>query len=184
MSQITLPTLITSVRLLAVPVVMADLSLSLWSPWWSVLIFFVAAATDWLDGYLARKLNQESELGRFLDPLVDKLLVLGPLMSLVQAQVLPAWAVFLIISRDLIVSGWRVSGGAVVGANIWGKIKTIVQLSAITGLLMPLSFFEGEPPHALLAFAHQLAMWLFWLSVPLTVLSGVIYLWPKPHEAR
>lgn len=179
MSQITLPTLITCLRLVAVPLVMTGLVARPWSPWWTLAFFCAAAWTDWLDGYLARRLKQESELGKFLDPLVDKLLVLGPMMSLVEAQVLPAWGVFLIVARDLVISGWRVSKSAVVGANFWGKLKTVVQLSAIAGLLVPPSLAEGAEPLAPLAWLQITGYWLFWLSLPLTVISALVYLWPS-----
>ena len=136
-------------------------------------IFLVAAATDWLDGYLARKLNQITDLGKFLDPLVDKLLVLGPLLALIQLGLLPAWGVFLILARELAIAGWRVnpnlSGGtAIKGANIWGKLKTVIQIVAIALLIAPLS--EQWTVPALVAF---------WVSVALTWISGAIYLWPQ-----
>jgi len=179
MSQLNLPTLITLLRLIGVPLVMVGLATELWSPWWTVLIFFIAAGTDWLDGYLARRLNQETELGKFLDPLVDKLLVLGPFLMFVELNVIPAWAVFIVISRDLIISGWRVSATHVSGANMWGKVKTTVQLSAIVGLLLPVSYTQGAEPSAFLLLLKLVAFGLFWLSIPLTVLSALVYLWPS-----
>jgi len=179
MSQLNLPTLITLTRLLGLPVVMVGIGAELWSPWWSVLIFVIAAGTDWLDGYLARRLNQETELGRFLDPLVDKLLVLGPFLMFVERGDIPAWAVFVIIARDLVISGWRVSAPQVSGANLWGKVKTTIQLSSIVGLLMPLSFTEGAEPSAFLGLLKSIAFGLFWLSIPLTVISALVYLWPS-----
>ena len=179
MSQMTLPTLITSLRLVAVPLVIVGLSAPPWGPWWTLSFFCAAAWTDWLDGYLARRLKQESELGKFLDPLVDKLLVLGPMMALVETGVLPSWGVFLIVARDLVISGWRVSKTAVVGANFWGKLKTVVQLSAIAGLLVPPSLREGGEPLAALSWLHVTGYWLFWLSLPLTVISALTYLWPS-----
>lgn len=135
-------------------------------------IFLVAAATDWLDGYLARKLNQITDLGKFLDPLVDKLLVLGPLLALIQLGQVPAWGVFLILARELAIAGWRVnpnlSGGtAIQGANIWGKLKTVIQIVAIALLIAPLS--EQWTLATLV---------VFWVSVALTWISGAIYLWP------
>ena len=179
MSQLNLPTLITLTRLFGLPVVMVGMSVELWSPWWNVLVFFLAAGTDWLDGYLARRLNQETELGKFLDPLADKLLVLGPFLVFVELQVIPAWAVFIVIARDLVISGWRVSAPQVSGANLWGKVKTSVQLSSIVGLLMPLSYSRGGAPSPFLGHLNQIAHALFWLSIPLTVLSALVYLWPS-----
>lgn len=179
MSQLNLPTLITLTRLIGVPLVMVGLGCDLWSPWWTVLIFFLAASTDWLDGYLARRLNQETELGKFLDPLVDKLLVLGPFLMFVELNVIPAWAVFIVISRDLIISGWRVSSAQVSGANLWGKLKTSIQLSSIVGLLLPLSYTQGGERSEFLGVLKSIAFGLFWLSIPLTVLSALVYLWPS-----
>ena len=187
MSQLTLPTLVTLLRLLAVPLVILGLSIKLWSPWWTLSFFCGAAWTDWLDGYLARRLNQETDLGRFLDPLVDKLLVLGPMMALIERGILPAWGVFLIVARDLIISGWRVNQPTVSGANQWGKLKTVVQLSAIAGLLIPTqlslsldaSVLNEIEPHWILVMLNQTGMWLFWISLPLTVFSALIYLWPS-----
>lgn len=179
MSQLNLPTLVTLIRLIGVPLVMIGIGYRLWNPWWNVLIFFLAASTDWLDGYLARRLNQETELGKFLDPLVDKLLVLGPFLMFVEQNVIPAWAVFIVISRDLVISGWRVSSSEVSGANLWGKLKTTIQLSSIVGLLLPLSYIPQGDPSEFLGVLKIIAFALFWLSIPLTVLSALVYLWPS-----
>ena len=179
MAVMTIPTIVTSFRLCLVPVIMVGMLIQEENTWWTECLFIFAAGTDWFDGYLARKLNQESELGRFLDPLVDKLLVLGPLLTFIEMNVIPAWPVFIILTRDLVVSGWRVSGGAVPGANWWGKIKTLCQLIAVGCLLGPKQFLEALPMTGFLNFANQLGYILFWVSVVLTVVSGVIYLWPQ-----
>ncbi|CAN5609980.1 CDP-diacylglycerol--glycerol-3-phosphate 3-phosphatidyltransferase [soil metagenome] len=167
-----LPTWITVSRLLGVPIVL----IALLDPtdihrWVSVVAFVIFAGTDWLDGYLARRLNQVTDLGKFLDPLVDKLLVLAPLMALVGLGEIPAWGVFLILARELTISGWRVNPtfqqGQVPGAGIWGKAKTVVQIVAISILLAPLSGI------------WQIAgIILFWVAVALTWISGLIYLLP------
>lgn len=130
-------------------------------------IFIVAASTDWLDGYLARKLNQISDLGKFLDPLVDKFLVLGPLLALVELGQVPAWGVFLILARELAIAGWRVNQTSISGANIWGKLKTVSQIIAISLLIAPLPAVWQIP--SLIAF---------WISVAFTLISGAIYLLP------
>lgn len=175
MPNINLPTWITFSRLLGVPIVL----IALLDPtdsrrWISVVFFVIFAGTDWLDGYLARKLNQVTELGKFLDPLVDKLLVLAPLMALVEMGSVPAWGVFLILARELTISGWRVNPsfqkGAVPGAGIWGKAKTVVQIVAIAILLSPLS-----------GIWLTAGIVLFWAAVALTWISGALYLLPaKP----
>ena len=175
-SKINLPTWITISRLLGVPILLYGLQTSsaeLLSPqtrWILVVVFLVVAGTDWLDGYLARRLNQVTELGKFLDPLVDKLLVLAPLMSLVELGQIPAWGVFLILARELTIAGWRVSpsmqSGAVPGANLAGKVKTVVQILAIALLIAPLP----DP---------RFGVVMFWVSVVVTWVSGAIYLFPS-----
>jgi len=132
--------------------------------------FLIGALTDWLDGYLARRLDQVTELGKVLDPLVDKLVVLGTLIALVELRQVPAWGVFLILTRELMIAGWRVNpqlkkSSVIMGANQWGKLKTVVQLLAIALLLAPL-------PELKLVAAVT-----FWFSVALTWISGLMYLW-------
>lgn len=172
-----LPTWITVSRLLGVPLVLYLLMTPTTSDRWLACgLFLIAAGTDWLDGYLARRLNQVTDLGKFLDPLVDKLLVLAPLMSLVELGQIPAWGVFLILARELTIAGWRVnpamqSGGSISGANLWGKAKTVVQIAAIALLIAPLG-----PPWSL---PSQV---LFWVAVVLTWVSGLIYLWPQSSQ--
>lgn len=167
-----IPTWITFSRLLGVPIVLiALLDPTDYRRWLSVVVFVIFAGTDWLDGYLARKLNQVTDLGKFLDPLVDKLLVMAPLMALVEMGKVPGWGVFLILARELTISGWRVNPtfqkGAVPGAGIWGKVKTVVQIVAIAILLAPLA---GVWP--------LLGVVLFWVAVALTWISGLLYLLP------
>ncbi len=165
-----LPTWVTVSRLLVLPFILYWLHSPTPTTQWLCLGFFLAGAlTDWLDGYLARRLNQVTDLGKILDPLVDKLLVLGPLLALVELRQVPAWGVFLILARELLIAGWRVnpnlSGAtAVSGANWWGKAKTVTQIVAIALLLAPIPD---------LALPAAIA---FWLCVILTWISGLIYL--------
>jgi CDP-diacylglycerol--glycerol-3-phosphate 3-phosphatidyltransferase len=169
-----LPTWITLSRLLGLPFILYLLSYpTAKNCWLSVGIFLIAAGTDWVDGYLARKLDQVTELGKFLDPLVDKLLVLGPLLALIELQKVPAWGVFLILGRELAIAGWRVNpnlagGSSIQGASIWGKLKTVSQIIAIALLIAPL------PPEWSLP-----TLVIFWLSVVLTLISGIIYVIPQ-----
>ena len=165
----TIPNWITFSRLLGLPFILYGLhNPTVESRWICVAIFLVAAGTDWLDGYLARKLNQISDLGKFLDPLVDKLLVLAPLLALIELGQVPAWGVFLILGRELAIAGWRVNQTTISGANIWGKLKTVSQIVAIALLIAPLPQVWQTP--SLIAF---------WISVALTLISGGIYLWPQ-----
>lgn len=172
-----IPTWITFSRLLGVPIVLiALLEPTDYRRWLSVVAFVIFAGTDWLDGYLARKLDQVTDLGKFLDPLVDKLLVMAPLMALVEMGEIPAWGVFLILARELTISGWRVNPtfqkGAVPGAGIWGKAKTVVQIAAIAILLAPLS-----------GLWQTAGIALFWIAVALTWVSGLLYLFPTKSSA-
>ena len=171
MLGMNLPTWITVIRLLGVPALLITMqSLDDRDRWISVVIFLVAAGTDWLDGYLARRLDQVTELGKFLDPLVDKLLVFAPLLMLIEWQAIPAWGVFIIVAREITIAGWRVNPqlrqqSGISGANLWGKLKTVSQVAAIAALIAPL------PVELQLG-----AIGLFWLAVGFTVFSGVIYL--------
>lgn len=168
-----LPNWITVSRLFGLPFILYFLS----DPtpkhlWICTAIFVIAASTDWVDGYLARKLNQVTELGKFLDPLVDKLLVLAPLLGLIQLQQVPAWGVFIILARELTIAGWRVNPkltgeNKIQGANLWGKLKTVSQIIAIALLIAPLP-----------APWHLVGLVVFWLSVLLTLISGGIYIYP------
>lgn len=172
-----LPTWVTVSRLLAIPPILYGLHNPSTELRWVVFaVFLVAAATDWVDGYLARRLNQVTELGKFLDPLVDKLLVLAPLLALVELGILPAWGVFLILARELTIAGWRVNPAlqgntSISGANIWGKLKTVTQIAAIALLIAPL-------PQSLLMGS----LVVFWGSVVLTLISGWVYLSPSPSQ--
>ena len=99
------------------------------------IIFIIASITDKLDGYLARKNNQVTNFGKFLDPIADKVLVISAMLILVEAGHLPAWIPIIIITRELVVSGYRLIAveqkGEVVAANVWGKLKTVTQMIAI-----------------------------------------------------
>lgn len=164
-----LPTWITVSRLLGVPLLLY----LLYQPtdsmrWIALVVFLLAAGTDWLDGYLARRLNQVTDLGKFLDPLVDKLLVLAPLLALIEMGLVPAWGVFLILGRELTIAGWRVNQTQISGANLWGKLKTVSQIAAIALLIAPLPTSWLFP-----------ALVSFWVAVALTLISGFIYLAPS-----
>ena len=116
---------------------------------WIVIdaIFIIAAITDKLDGSIARKNNQITTLGKFLDPIADKILVLSALIMLVEEGRLPAWIPIIILFREFIVSGYRLIAvekkGEVVAASIWGKIKTTTQMLAIIVMMIDVNGFFG-----------------------------------------
>ncbi|MBP1913589.1 CDP-diacylglycerol--glycerol-3-phosphate 3-phosphatidyltransferase [Lederbergia galactosidilyticus] len=134
------------------------------------LIFIIAAVTDWVDGYFARKYELVTTLGKFLDPLADKLLVSAALIVLVEMQLAPSWIVIIIISREFAVTGLRLvlaGSGEVVAANMLGKIKTWTQIIAISALLLNNIFFEAIGiPFALIAL---------WIAMFFTIWSGYEY---------
>jgi CDP-diacylglycerol--glycerol-3-phosphate 3-phosphatidyltransferase len=112
-----------------------------------------------------------TDLGKFLDPLVDKLLVLAPLLALVELRQVPAWGVFLILARELAIAGWRVNQTKISGANLWGKLKTVIQIIAICLLIAPLSS-EWD----------IVSLVAFWAAVAITWISGIVYLLPAKQE--
>lgn len=103
--------------------------------WIMNVIFIIASITDKLDGYIARSRNQVTTFGKFLDPLADKILVLSALVMLVEFGKIPAWIPIIVLTREFLVSGYRLiaveKGGKVIAASIWGKLKTVTQMIAI-----------------------------------------------------
>ena len=134
------------------------------------LIFIIAAWTDSLDGYLARKHKLVSNLGKLLDPLADKLLVAAVLISLVEMDKLSALVAIIIISREFAVTGLRqiaVLEGVVIPASNWGKWKTGVQITAIIALLI------NNFPFVYIGFRFDLV--ITWLAAIITIYSGIDY---------
>ena len=139
---------------------------------WAFLIFCLAALTDAVDGRLARRMGQVTRLGTFLDPLADKLLIIGTLIPLQAAGLVPAWIVVVIVARELAVTNLRAiasARGYSVGASVSGKVKTIFQTCSAAGLLLLLAV--PSLPLAYLAYS------LLGAAVALTILSGASYLW-------
>lgn len=159
-----LPNQLTTLRLLLIP-------FFLWAiyvpepKWVALAIFLVASATDFLDGYLARKWNMITDYGKIMDPLADKLLITAALVAFVDLAWVPAWTVVLILSREFLITGLRVllaERGEVMAAGNLGKIKTNVQMIAVV------LFLAGSP---------TAGQWIYAAAVIVTVLSGVDYIW-------
>lgn len=148
-------------------------------------LFIIASITDKLDGYIARSRNQVTNFGKFMDPLADKLLVTAALVSLVELNCVPAWAVVVIIAREFAVSGLRTiaaSEGTVIAASWWGKIKTVIQMIAIILLLLKISIGEYSTLSdfifgngALSWVFNSLSMYMFYIAVIITIISGIDY---------
>ena len=147
------PNKLTVFRMCLVPVIVIASFFSTDAVLWGIpvvylvmdLIFIIASITDKLDGYLARKNNQVTNFGKFLDPIADKVLVISALIILVGDGRLPSWIPIIIIFREFAVSGYRLiavqQDGKVVAANIWGKLKTVSQMIAIIMALVDINSF-------------------------------------------
>ena len=133
-------------------------------------IFVIASLTDKLDGYLARKNNQVTTFGKFLDPLADKILVLAAMMMLVEMAKLPAWIPVIVLAREFLVSGYRLiaveKGGKVISASKWGKLKTVTQMIAIILAFLDLNAFGT-------CFSGQLQNGEFILNLTVTIMMIV-----------
>ena len=134
----------------------------------AVAIFIVASLTDLLDGKIARKYNLVTDFGKFMDPLADKLLVCAAMICLIETGQLAAWIVIVIISREFIISGFRLvaaDNGVVIAASYWGKFKTASQMVMIILLILN---FGG--------IFEILTNIFIWLSLALTVISLITYI--------
>lgn len=140
-------------------------------------IFIIAAITDGVDGYLARKNKEVTRLGKFLDPLADKLLISAALVALVELGHVSTWVAMVIIGREMAVTGLRAiaaAEGTVIAAGPWGKYKMVSQIVAIVAVILASSLPVGNWLQWLAAVLAQPA---FWVAVALTVWSGIDYGW-------
>ena len=139
--QMNLPNKLTMLRVLMIPFFVLFMLMDITGAadkWIAVALFIVASLTDFLDGYIARKYHLVSNFGKFMDPLADKLLVSAAMICLVEMGRLPAWIVIIIISREFIISGFRLiasDNGVVIAASYWGKFKTVFQMAMIIVLI-------------------------------------------------
>ena len=166
-----LPNIITMLRIGIIPVLFFLLTSP--SPTWSLviaLLFIVAALTDLLDGYIARKYQIVTKMGKFLDPIADKLIVNTAMILMIPIGRIPAWAVAITIIRDIAVDGMRsiASGeGMVIDASSLGKKKTLCQTFAVSALIIHYPFLGLN--------AHAIGILILYVAIILTVYSGVDY---------
>ena len=168
----TLPNILTCLRVLLIPVFMVLAYQG--SPvcdFAALVVYCVACLTDYVDGYLARKNNQVTNFGKFMDPVADKLLVMAALLIFVEDGTIAAWMVAIILGREFIVSALRMvaaSEGLVIAANYWGKAKTMITMITLIFLLCPIG------PVMLGPVSLQTVM--IWITVVITAISGVTYI--------
>lgn len=179
---LNLPNILTLARIAAVPVVLVLLlSDSRVAGMWAAAIFGIAAVTDFVDGWLARKWGIVTVLGKFLDPLADKLIVMVALIMLIPLDRVPAWAVFIILAREMVVTGLRSiasSEGIVIDASELGKYKTIYQMVAIPGLMLHYDYnwLFGLEWGIFQVNMHNFGIFFFYIAFALTLWSGFDYL--------
>ena len=189
--RLNVPTLLTWLRIVMIPLVIGVFYLP--GPWltsWqrnliATVVFAVAAITDWLYGYLARKLNQQSAFGAFLDPVADQLMIAATLIVLVELQRVNALIAFVIIGREIAISAMRewmakIGQSRSVAVNFLGKVKTISQMIAVPLLLYHDRIGPLNP--------QRIGTWLIYLAAILTLVSMVNYLQramaPRPPGDR
>ena len=171
----TIPTILTWTRIAAIPLLMGVFYLPM-APHLqnlaAALLFVLFAITDWLDGFLARRLNQTSAFGAFLDPVADKFLVCASILMLVHLQRADVFAALIIIGREIAITALREWMAQI------GKLKTTVQMIAI-----PLLLYDGRLLGGMID-THAWGTWLLWVAVVLTVWSMVYYMRRAVPEIR
>jgi CDP-diacylglycerol--glycerol-3-phosphate 3-phosphatidyltransferase len=177
---VNLPNLLTMLRVVLIPVVLwliADGTPQ--GNFWAAMVFLISAITDAVDGWLARRMGLISVLGKFLDPLADKLLVMASLVAMTAMGRVPAWAVIVIVARELSITSLRViamSEGVTIAAGQGGKEKAALQMVAILMLILHQPYlvdFLVVPPVRI--DFHQVGLWLLYVSVILALTSAGEY---------
>jgi CDP-diacylglycerol--glycerol-3-phosphate 3-phosphatidyltransferase len=175
-----LPNQLTASRFVLALVLFGLIAFEQWL--WCLIVFLIAAFTDWLDGYLARKQNLMSTLGRIIDPLVDKVLMGGVYICLlpkgVEGRWLWPWMVTIVVARELVITGlrsWMESHGARFGADWLGKFKMGLQCAAVIAVFV--AFLVPQGSGAWNAFFDGVRNILIWAMVVVTLLSGLQYMW-------
>jgi CDP-diacylglycerol---glycerol-3-phosphate 3-phosphatidyltransferase len=170
-ANLNFPNALTTLRLLLIPAILLTFDAHfVYHEFVAPALFIVASITDSLDGRIARRYAKVTTMGKFLDPLADKMLILAVLAVLVQDSLLPAWMVVVIVGRELLITGLRAIGaaqGLIIVATPFGKTKTISQMLAVALLML-------QRPYPALG---GLAKFTVWAAVIFTVFSGLDYLW-------
>ena len=178
---------ITLVRIAFIPLYMVLMYLSGGVPglmiWLALGLFIIASLTDYVDGYIARKYNQVTDFGKFLDPLADKMLTTAAFLGFIQLGIGVGitWITFIVLIREFLITSLRLVSagkGNVIAANIWGKLKTVSQMVAVIAAIggrYLLTFFEDLNTNFLVCTVDIITTVLLWISAVLTIVSGVIY---------
>jgi CDP-diacylglycerol--glycerol-3-phosphate 3-phosphatidyltransferase len=164
-----IPNILTIGRVILIPIFIVILMQGYWLA--AAIIFIAAAATDWLDGFLARRWNLVSNFGKLMDPLADKLLVVSALVCLIPLGEIPYWMVIIILAREFLITGLRSlasAQGIVIAADWSGKIKTVTQMLAISLILL-----QNWPARYI---GLPLDKIMLWIAVIMTVYSGCEYI--------
>ena len=168
---LNLPNTLTGIRLACIPLVLVCLTFpGRLGSFLAALFFGLAFITDFLDGFYARRMGAVTVLGKFLDPLADKILVAGTMIMLIPLGRIPAWMVVVIIAREMAVTGLRgiaVNEGLVIQASVWGKYKTVFQAVALVFLCLHHPYYGFD--------IQRVGLVLFWAAFALTVWSGWDY---------
>lgn len=165
--KLNIPTVLTLSRIILIPVFVI---VAYQHPFWGTAVFGIAALTDFLDGYLARRSGQVTKFGIILDPLADKFLVISALVVLVDMARLSAWMAIVIIVREFFVTGLRVvalSKNIIIPAEMGGKLKTTAQITSILCLILGGSIFDID--------LYDVGMIFIWAALVLSVISGIQY---------
>lgn len=183
-----IPNKLTIIRIIATPLFMASMLINF--PYHytvSLILFIVAALTDAIDGHLARKYNIVTSFGKFLDPLADKMLTTAAFLGFISmfAGTDYCWQItaitFIVLFREFMVSSIRLvvvsSGGKVIAANIWGKLKTFTQMGGIVLALFAYALIGDFGLVGIKDICDIAILVIFWISAVLCVISGMIYLW-------
>ena len=171
---------LTLLRVVLVPVFMVLLMAEGASMHMAALaVFVIASLTDMLDGQIARRCNQITNFGKFMDPLADKMLTTAAFLIFMEQGIINSWALMIILAREFMVSGVRLSAaseGNVIAASFWGKFKTVSQMAAII-LTILLTNIKAVPEQA----GISVSAIFIWISIIFTVVSGVEYLMKNKH---